>query len=321
MLPRLKPKCLYDLTVQVAIVRPGPIEGDMVHPYLRRREGAEKVTFPSPASPHPRDELVHLLGKTFGVPLFQEQAMKLAITAGGFTAGEANQLRRAMATFRNVGGMDKFKEKLVGGMVGRGYEADFAERCFKQIEGFGSYGFPESHALSFARLVYVSAWIKCHHPAIFACALLNSQPMGFYAPAQIVRDAHEHGVPVHPVDVNCSCWDNAVERAPIARRDTQDWRTVQRLTHALRLGFRQIDSFREDWAQQLVAARRTNPFTSIEDLARRAHLPDRALRLLADGDACRSLGQDRREALWEVRRTPSDELPLFAAARTRDAAK
>ncbi|GLI99831.1 error-prone DNA polymerase [Sphingobium sp. BS19] len=318
MLPRLKPKCLYDLTVQVAIVRPGPIEGDMVHPYLRRREGAEKVTFPSPASPHPRDELVHLLGKTFGVPLFQEQAMKLAITAGGFTAGEANQLRRAMATFRNVGGMDKFKEKLVGGMVGRGYEADFAERCFKQIEGFGSYGFPESHALSFARLVYVSAWIKCHHPAIFACALLNSQPMGFYAPAQIVRDAHEHGVPVHPVDVNFSCWDNAVERAPIARRDTQDWRTVQRLTHALRLGFRQIDSFREDWAQQLVAARRTNPFTSIEDLARRAHLPDRALRLLADGDACRSLGQDRREALWEVRRTPSDELPLFAAARTRD---
>ena len=320
MLPRLKPNTLYDLTVQVAIVRPGPIEGDMVHPYLRRREGAEKVDYPRPDPPHDPEELYGLLGKTYGVPLFQEQAMKLAIVAAGFTPGEANQLRRAMATFRNVGGMDKFKEKMIGGMVGRGYKADFAERCYKQIEGFGSYGFPESHALSFARLVYVSAWIKCHHPAIFACALLNSQPMGFYAPAQIVRDAQEHGVPVHPVDVNVSGWDNIIERAPITRRDTGDWRSVQTLTHALRLGFRQIDGFREDWAKQLVAARSTALFTSIEDLARRAHLPARALRLLADADACRSLGQDRRDALWEVRRTPSDELPLFAAARTRDLA-
>ncbi|MDI1295889.1 MAG: error-prone DNA polymerase, partial [bacterium] len=224
MLPRLKPRNLYDLTVQVAIVRPGPIEGDMVHPYLRRREDREKVEYPSPALPHPKDELVTLLGKTYGVPLFQEQAMKLAIVAAGFTPGEANQLRRAMATFRNVGGMDKFREKMVGGMVARGYKADFAERCYRQIEGFGSYGFPESHALSFARLVYVSAWIKCHHPTIFACALLNSQPMGFYAPAQIVRDAQAHGVPVHPIDVNASCWDNAIERAPITRRATGNWR-------------------------------------------------------------------------------------------------
>lgn len=246
--------------------------------------------------------------------------MKLAIVAAGFTPGEANQLRRAMATFRNVGGMDKFKDKMIGGMVGRGYKADFAERCYRQIEGFGSYGFPESHALSFARLVYVSAWIKCHHPAIFACALLNSQPMGFYAPAQIVRDAQGHGVPVHAVDVNISFWDNAIEPAPITRRDTGDWRVVQTLTHALRLGFRQIDGFRKDWADALAKARADTPFASIEDLARRAHLPARALRLLADADACHSLGQDRRNALWEVRRTPSDELPLFAAARFRDPA-
>ncbi len=320
MLPRLKPRSLYDLTVQVAIVRPGPIEGDMVHPYLRRREGTEAVEYPEPDPPHDPKELYDLLGKTYGVPLFQEQAMKLAIIAAGFTPSEANQLRRAMATFRNVGGMDKFRKKLVGGMVRRGYKADFADRCYRQIEGFGSYGFPESHALSFARLVYVSAWIKCHHPTIFACALLNSQPMGFYAPAQIVRDAQEHGVPVHPVDVNASRWDNAIERAPITCRNTSDWRVVQALTHALRLGFRQIDGFREDWAKQLAAARADAPFTSIEDLARRAHLPARALRLLADADACRSLGQDRRNALWEVRRTPSDELPLFAAARSRDLA-
>jgi error-prone DNA polymerase len=302
MLPRLKPKNLYDLTVQVAIVRPGPIEGDMVHPYLRRRCGEEKIDYPSPAAPHDPNELKNLLGKTYGVPLFQEQAMKLAITAADFTPSEANQLRRAMATFRNVGTIHEFREKMVNGMTARGYEREFAERCYKQIEGFGSYGFPESHALSFARLVYVSAWIKCHHPAVFACALLNSQPMGFYAPAQIVRDAREHGVTVHPADVNASTWHNQVEEKA----------TV------LRLGFRQIDGFREAWANTITAARASAPFASIEDLARRAGLPSRALRLLADADACRSLGQDRRDALWEVRRTPSDELPLFAAARTRD---
>jgi error-prone DNA polymerase len=297
MLPRLKPRKLYDLTVQVAIVRPGPIQGDMVHPYLRRRSGIEKAEFPSPKPPHDPDELRTLLGETYGVPLFQEQAMKLAIVAANFTPSEANQLRRAMATFRHVGGMDKFHEKLVGGMVARGYEHDFAERCYKQIEGFGSYGFPESHALSFARLVYVSSWIKCHHPAVFACALLNSQPMGFYAPAQIVRDAQEHGIEVRAADVNASGWDNSLE------------------AKALRLGLRQIDGFREIWADQIVA---TRPFGSIESLARKVDLPARALRLLADADAFRSINLDRREALWDVRRTPTDTLPLFAAADARE---
>ncbi|HEU0066375.1 MAG TPA: error-prone DNA polymerase, partial [Sphingomonas sp.] len=215
MLPRLKPRELYDLVVQVAIVRPGPIEGDMVHPYLRRRAGKETVDFPAPDPRFgPPDELRQLLRSTFGVPLFQEQAMKLAIVAAGFTPGEANQLRRAMATFRNVGGMHDFQAKLVGGMVARGYEQDFAERCYKQIEGFGSYGFPESHALSFARLVYVSSWIKCFHPAVFTCALLNAQPMGFYAPAQLVGDAVQHGVDVRAADVNVSGWDNALEPVP-----------------------------------------------------------------------------------------------------------
>ncbi|PHP16433.1 error-prone DNA polymerase [Sphingobium sp. IP1] len=320
MLPRLRPRTLYDLTVQVAIVRPGPIEGDMVHPYLRRRCGEEKVTYPSPSPQHgPADELKSLLGKTYGVPLFQEQAMKLAITAAEFEPSEANQLRRAMATFRNVGTIHHFREKMINGMTGRGYEAEFAARCFKQIEGFGSYGFPESHALSFARLVYVSAWIKCHQPAIFACALLNSQPMGFYAPAQLVRDAREHGVAIHDVDVNMSGWDNGLE--PLLRSRRADKGEGNGRALALRLGLRQVDGFREQWAAQMVAARaESGLFTSIEDMARRAGLPARALRLLADADACRSLGQDRRTALWEARRTPSDELPLFAAARRHDRA-
>ena len=304
MLPRLKPRKLYDLTVQVAIVRPGPIQGDMVHPYLRRRAGLEPVEFPSPAPPHDPNELRTLLGETYGVPLFQEQAMKLAIVAAAFTPSEANQLRRAMATFRHVGGMDKFREKLIGGMVARGYEPAFAERCYSQIEGFGSYGFPESHALSFARLVYVSAWIKCHHPAVFAAALLNAQPMGFYAPAQIVRDAREHGVEVRGIDVNASIWDNRLE-----------W---VRDGHALRLGFRQITGFRRDWAEAIASARLNGAFTGIEEIARRADLPQRALRLIADADGFASLKLDRRAALWEVRRTPSGELPLFAAARARE---
>ncbi|UUL83988.1 error-prone DNA polymerase [Sphingomonas qomolangmaensis] len=311
MLPRLKPRSLYDLTVQVAIVRPGPIEGDMVHPYLRRRSGIEKVDYPSPAPPHDPNELRTLLGKTFGVPLFQEQAMKLAIVAAGFTPGEANQLRRAMATFRNHGGIDKMKDKLVDGMTARGYERAFAERCYRQIEGFGSYGFPESHALSFARLVYVSSWIKCHQPAVFTCALLNSQPMGFYAPAQLVRDAREHGVEVRPIDINASIWDNDLEGG--LRQPGQG-------ALAIRLGFRQMDSFRQAWAQALVAARAHGRFDSVEALARRADLPQRALRLLADADAFGSLGLGRRQALWEARRTPSGELPLFAAARARELA-
>ncbi|MDB5737539.1 MAG: error-prone polymerase, partial [Sphingomonas bacterium] len=238
MLPRLQPRIFYDLAIQVAIVRPGPIEGDMVHPYLKRREEAREGKaptwhFPKPALPHPQNELYGVLGKTFGVPLFQEQAMKLAITAAGFKPSEANQLRRAMATFRNVGTIGNFEEKMVGGMVARGYEQDFAQRCYNQIKGFGSYGFPESHAISFARLVYVSSWLKCFHPAVFACALLNSQPMGFYAPAQIVRDARDHDVEVRAADINASDWDNSLEC-----RAGGD--------HALRIGLRQIDGFRED---------------------------------------------------------------------------
>ncbi len=300
MLPRLRPKVFYDLVVQVAIVRPGPIEGDMVHPYLRRRNGEEPVEFPKPAPPHPPDELHDVLGKTFGVPLFQEQAMKLAMVAANFSPEEANGLRRAMATFRNVGTIENFRDKMIGGMVARGYKQDFAERCFKQIEGFGSYGFPESHAQSFARLVYVSSWIKHYHPAVFTCGLLNSQPMGFYAPAQLVRDAQEHGVEVRAVDVNASGWDNSLEPRPDGAL-------------ALRLGFRQVDGFREAWAEQIVAAR-TMPFASVEELARRANLPSRALRLLAEADACRSMGLDRRPALWDARRVRQGVLPLFDAA-------
>ncbi len=302
MLPRLRPEVFYDLVVQVAIVRPGPIEGDMVHPYLRRRNGEEKIDFPSPAPPHDPDELRNVLKNTFGVPLFQEQAMKLAMVAADFTPEEANGLRRAMATFRNVGTIENFREKMNGGMVRRGYEQDFAERCFKQIEGFGSYGFPESHAQSFARLVYVSSWIKHYHPAVFACGILNSQPMGFYAPAQLVRDAREHGVEVRATDVNASHWDNSLERRDDGRL-------------ALRLGFRQVDGFREEWAEAIAAAR-TAPFASVEELARRANLPARALRLLADADTCRSMGLDRRPALWDARRVRQGVLPLFGAAGT-----
>ncbi len=302
MLPRLKPRKLYDLVVQVAIVRPGPIEGDMVHPYLRRRAGKEIPEFPSPDPAFgPPDELRTLLRETYGVPLFQEQAMKLAIVAAGFTPGEANQLRRAMATFRKVGGMDNFEEKLIGGMVRRGYQRDFAERCYKQIEGFGSYGFPESHALSFARLVYVSSWIKCFQPAVFGCAILNSQPMGFYAPAQLVQDARDHGVVVRPIDVNASHWDNVLE-------------PLDDGSLAIRLGFRQVDGFRQAWAEALVDARGDVPFAGVEALAARAGLPTRGLNLLADADAFGSIAMERRDALWEVRRTPPKQLALFAAA-------
>jgi len=308
MLPRMKPKCFYDLVIEVAIVRPGPIQGDMVHPYLRRRQGKETVHFPSPSPQHgPRDELERVLGKTLGVPLFQEQAMRIAIEAAKFTPDEANKLRRAMATFRRVGTIHLFQEKMVRGMVARGYDAEFAARCFKQIEGFGEYGFPESHAASFALLVYASSWLKCHHPAAFAAGLLNSQPMGFYAPAQIVRDATDHGVEARAPDVNMSRWDATLEE----RADHQ---------LALRLGFRQIDGFREDWALA-IAAFRNGFYPSVEMLQRRAELPNRALILLAEADAMRSLGLDRREAAWEVRRLPDAEpLPLFEAARARELA-
>ncbi|NBN65366.1 error-prone DNA polymerase [Pannonibacter tanglangensis] len=306
MLPRLKPREFYDLVIQVAIVRPGPIQGNMVHPYLKRRSGEEAVVFPSPAPEHgPADELHQVLGKTRGVPLFQEQAMQLAMVAAKFSDVEANQLRRAMATFRNVGTIGEFEGLMVERMVARGYDREFAENCFRQIQGFGSYGFPESHAASFAKLVYVSSWLKCHHPAIFACALLNSQPMGFYAPAQIVRDAQEHGVEVRAVDVNESYWDNTLERGRDGRL-------------ALRLGFRQAEGIHEAEARRLVAARQ-NGFAVVEDVARRARLYGRPMRALADADAFGSIGLDRRSALWEVRRLPQDDpLPLFAAVDARE---
>jgi error-prone DNA polymerase len=304
MLPRLKPRCFYDLVIEVALVRPGPIEGDMVHPYLRRRNGEEKAELPSPGPPHPANELKEVLGRTFGVPLFQEQAMKIAIVAASFTPDEANGLRRAMATFRNVGTIHRYESKMIEGMVARGYDRDFAERCYNQIKGFGSYGFPESHAQSFAKLVYVSAWLKCHYPAVFTCALLNSQPMGFYAPAQLVRDAREHGVEVRAADINASEYDNLLERGVDG-------------SHAIRLGFRQVDGFRKEWADRLIAARGTG-FTHVEQLSQRAALPSRALRLLADADACGSIELGRREALWEARRTPQGVLPLFAAAEAAE---
>jgi error-prone DNA polymerase len=306
MLPRLKPRELYDLVIQVAIVRPGPIQGDMVHPYLKRRAGIEDVTYPAPSPEHgPENELYRVLNKTRGVPLFQEQAMRLAMLAAKFSDVEANQLRKAMATFRNVGTMERFEALMVGRMVDRGYERAFAQRCFEQIRGFGSYGFPESHAASFAKLVYISSWIKCHHPAVFACALLNAQPMGFYAPAQIVRDAQEHEVEVRPVDVNHSAYDCSLERRDDGKL-------------ALRLGFRQVDGLGEE-AGTAIAAHRALGYGSIEDLARRTRLPARTLRRLADADAMRSLRLDRRDALWAVRRLPDDApLPLFAAADARE---
>jgi error-prone DNA polymerase len=414
MLPRLKPRVFYDLVIEVAIVRPGPIQGDMVHPYLRRRNGQEKVSYPSPSPEHgDADELFKVLHKTLGVPLFQEQAMRIAIEAAKFTAEEANGLRRSMATFRNVGTIGKFESKMIGNMIARGYTPEFAKSCFDQIKGFGSYGFPESHAASFAQLVYVSSWLKHYHPDAFCCGLLNSQPMGFYAPAQIVGDARNNGVEVREVDVSFSFAENTLEHDP------EKWEPVFRKGScsnkketggrycAVRLGFRQIDgfhwldadeerlkdiqqSFRDapeiesnlvrmvpqtrntspqrgevdlrsksgegaqvpreitpltrafgatspygrgeaaslprhegtkttDWADRIVAARKRRPFTSLEDFARDTALPKRALMLLADADAFRSLGLDRRAALWAVRRLPDDvPLPLFEATTARE---
>ena len=350
MLPRLKPRTFYDLVIEVAIVRPGPIQGDMVHPYLRRRNGVEKQNYPSPSPEHgPPDELYKVLHKTLGVPLFQEQAMRIAIEAAKFTPEEANGLRRAMATFRNVGTIGKFEDKMIGNMIARGYAPEFAKNCFEQIKGFGSYGFPESHAASFAQLVYISSWLKHYHPDAFCCGLLNSQPMGFYAPAQIVGDARTNGVEVREIDVSFSFAQNTLEEG-------------EGKYCAVRLGFRQIDGFSwvdedeerlkrvqssfrgvaiatnpeprdsgfdavasprndgaSDWADRIVAARTRRPFTSLEEFARDTGLPKRALILLADADAFRSIGLDRRAALWAVRRLPDDvPLPLFQAAIARE---
>jgi error-prone DNA polymerase len=377
MLPRLKPRTFYDLVIEVAIVRPGPIQGNMVHPYLKRRGmDPEKIEYPFPKDGD-RNELKAILHKTLGVPLFQEQAMRIAIEAAKFTSEEANGLRRSMATFRNLGTIGNYQEKMVGNMIKRGYDPEFAENCFEQIKGFGSYGFPESHAASFAQLVYVSSWLKHFHPDAFCCGLLNSQPMGFYAPAQIVGDAHKNGVEIREIDVSHSFAQNTLEKT--------DGEYC-----AVRLGFRQIDGFswidpdeeglerskrlqpsfesdaaavspssfrgdaaasntesrssgfdaaatprndvevtvtalndngkkKEDWADRIVAARNSRPFTSLEDFARDTGLPKRALILLADADAFRSLGLDRRAALWAVRRLPDDvPLPLFESAAARE---
>lgn len=279
MLPRLRPKCFYDLVIEVAIVRPGPIQGDMVHPYLRRRNGEEKIEYPSP-------ELKEILGRTLGVPLFQEQAMKIAIVAAGFTPAEADELRRSMATFKAKGKVSYFEQKLINGMTRNGYTEEYARRVFRQLEGFGSYGFPESHAVSFALLVYVSSWLKCYYPDAFACALLNSMPMGFYQPAQIIIDAQKHGVEVKPVDINHSNWDNTMEPASSGKYC------------AIRLGFRQVKGLREEDLKVLTNARKES-FTSIHQL-RETGLSEAALEKLADADAFRSIDHDRREALWEV---------------------
>jgi error-prone DNA polymerase len=347
MLPRLKPRTFYDLVIEVAIVRPGPIQGDMVHPYLKRRKmKPEDIEYPYPKGGN-KDELRNVLHKTLGVPLFQEQAMRIAIEAAEFTSEEANGLRRAMATFRNLGTIGKFESKMVGNMMARGYDPEFAKNCFNQIKGFGSYGFPESHAASFAQLVYISSWLKHYHPDAFCCGLLNSQPMGFYAPAQIVGDARNNGVEVREIDVSFSFTQNTLEQG-------------EGKYCAVRLGFRQIDGFHwvdpdedglkriqasfrgarhaspihlapqagrgdrnderaDDWADRILAARQRRPFTSLEDFARDTGLPKRALILLADADAFRSIGLDRRAALWAVRRLPDDvALPLFEIADARE---
>ncbi|HET6971681.1 MAG TPA: error-prone DNA polymerase, partial [Phenylobacterium sp.] len=290
MLPRLKPRKFYDLVIEVAIVRPGPIQGDMVHPYLKRRNGIEPITYPRPSLDYPQDELEQILGKTFGVPLFQEQAMRVAIVGAEFSDNDADGLRRSMATFRNMGTVGEYGVRFVEGMVRRGYDPEFAERCFKQIEGFGSYGFPESHAISFAILVYASAWVKHHHPDAFLVGLLNSQPMGFYQPAQLVRDAREHGVEVRPPDVGLSDWDCTLEEKDDPREKLRP----------VRLGLRQIKGFKEADATALMEARVAGART-IEDFARKARLSRRALELLAEADAFASLGYARRDALWAVK--------------------
>ena len=299
MLPRLQPRCFHDLVVQVAIVRPGPIQGDMVHPYLRRRLGYEKIIYPS-------DELKQVLQRTLGVPLFQEQAMQIAIVAAGFSGSEADQLRRAMATFRRNDLIHTFKERMIKGMVERGYQEEFATRCFRQIEGFGTYGFPESHAASFALLVYASAWIKCHYPDVFICALLNAQPMGFYSPAQLVAEAKRSGVEVRPIDINNSQWDCSLESTGHSR-------------HALRLGMRQVKGLKRYEAERLTASRHI-AYQDINDLIRKSDISIYGLESLARADAFHSIGLTSRQALWEIKklaRQQSSGLPLFLYAEQR----
>jgi error-prone DNA polymerase len=314
MLPRLRPRCFYDLVIEVAIMRPGPIQGDMVHPYLRRRSGQEPVHYPSEA-------MRGVLQKTLGVPLFQEQAMRLAIVGAGFNAAEADRLRRAMAAWKRRGGLEQFRDKFINGMLANGYSLAFAQQCFHQLHGFSEYGFPESHAASFALLVYVSAWLKRHHPAAFAAALLNSQPMGFYAPAQIIGDARNHGVEVRPMDINASHWDctledSALRQAPVA--PPQSSRPNDPLWGmggpALRIGLRQIKGFRQVHAERIVRHRQEHgPLKSIEQLQQRCGLPSTAIGLLARADALGSLGLSRRTAMWEALALEDEPSPLFDA--------
>jgi error-prone DNA polymerase len=350
MLPRLKPECFFDLVIEVAIVRPGPIQGDMVHPYLRRRDELKLGKEPDYPSPHPsegdRDELKDVLKRTLGVPLFQEQAMQIAITAAQFTPDEADGLRRAMATFRHNGNVHLFRDKFITGMTARGYDRGFAENCFGQIEGFGEYGFPESHAASFALLVYASAFIKCRYPDVFCAAILNSQPMGFYQPAQLVRDARAHGVEIRPVDVNFSDWDCTLEAAVSPAQEPErkmragnimsqennlipqtPTRSALRIdlplsgggvvqsNHAVRLGFRLIHGLSEDELKKLIAVR-GNGFASIERLAAASGLSRFSIERLAEADAFRSIGLDRRAALWIARRL--DVIGIQSTASRRD---
>ncbi|MEB3415078.1 error-prone DNA polymerase [Alteriqipengyuania sp. WL0013] len=320
MLPRLRPREFYDLVIQVAIVRPGPIQGDMVHPYLKRRRGEEPVVIPAPGRDHgPPDELSSILERTLGVPIFQEQAMKIALDAAKFSSKEANRLRKAMATFRSRGMVDELQDMMVERMVDRGYDRDFAQRCFNQIRGFGEYGFPESHAASFAHLVYVSSWLKCHFPAAFGCALLNSQPMGFYAPAQIVRDASEHGVAVLPADVNGSEWDCTLEKVGEQGPSEGDKGSLDRHL-ALRLGLRQVDGLPEHVAARLLAERAENgPYRDVRDLRDRAGISPAHIERLASADCFTSMQLPRRQALWDARSlVGAPDLPLFAAAAARD---
>ncbi|MEE9297081.1 MAG: error-prone DNA polymerase [Phycisphaerae bacterium] len=333
MLPRLKPRKFYDLVIEVAIVRPGPIQGGMVHPYLRRRNGEERVPYPNAA-------IAEVLRKTLGVPLFQEQAMRLAVVAAGFTPGEADQLRRAMGAWRRSGKIESFRARLIQGMQANGLSEPFAQRCFEQICGFGEYGFPESHAASFALLVYVSAWLKRYHPAAFAAALLNSQPMGFYAPAQLVRDAREHGVEVRPVDVNFSGYDCSLEERdggtegrrdegqsairnpqsaidrdvgsePRALARAADPRTWGAHGPALRLGMRLVKGISKDNVAGIETARRAGAFTSVADLVRRSGVRRGVLARLAAANGFRSMGLNRREGVWQALAVEDQELPLF----------
>jgi error-prone DNA polymerase len=312
MLPRLKPACFYDLVIEVAIVRPGPIQGGMVHPYLRRRQGIEPVTYPS-------DAVRSVLERTLGVPIFQEQVMQLAVVAAGFTPGEADHLRRSMAAWRRKGGLEHFEQRLVDGMAARGYAEAFARQIYQQILGFGEYGFPESHSASFALLVYVSAWLKWYEPAAFTGALLNSLPMGFYGPSQLVQDARRHGVEVRPADVTVSDWDCTLEQAgsetTVGGTDPKAAALQEKASApALRLGLRVIAGLSEAGAQRIVAARRVAPFASVADLAHRAVLDRRDLARLAESDALAALAGHRHDAAWDV--AGVERLPALIAGST-----